>query len=281
MRQLNHRARVRVALRHAASITVAVAFLLPLFWMLAGSLRLPGLPPARTVEWLPQPLVPGNYARIFGMLPLGHYAFNSLLVTSIAVPMTVLVASWAGFAMAQLSARLRGRLVVLSIGLMIVPMSALFLPRYVMFTWAGIVDSHAALVAPAVMGSSPLFVLLFYWTFRRVPGEIVESARLDGASALRIWGAIAMPMARPTIVTVGVLAFLFYWSDFVSPLLYLKSEALYTLPVGLRQLQQLDRSNWPLLMAGAVVMTAPSVLAFVAVQRFFLRTRKLIGMGGR
>lgn len=276
-----HRADVRRALGHAASIAVALAFLLPLFWMVAGSLRMPGLPPARTIEWLPDPLSPGNYARIFEILPLGHYAFNSLLVTSIGVPLTVLVASWAGFAMAQLPARSRGRLVVASIGLMMVPISALFLTRYVLFTWAGLVDSHAALIAPAVMGTSPLFVLLFYWTFRRVPAEIFESARLDGASALRTWGLIAMPLTVPTTVTVGVLAFLFYWSDFVSPLLYLKSEALYTLPVGLRQLQQLDPANWPLVMAGAVVMTAPSVLAFLAVQRFFHRTTQLIGTHGR
>lgn len=275
------RGRIRLAVRQAVLVAVALVFLLPLFWMLAGSLRLPGLPPERTIEWLPQPLSPSNYVRIFEILPLGDYAFNSLLVTGIAVPTTVLVASWAGFAMSQLPARSRGRLVLISIGLMLVPLSALFLTRYVLFTWAGLIDSLAALIAPALMGSSPLFVLLFYWTFRRIPGELFESARLEGASPLRAWGVVAMPLAVPTVVTVGALAFLFYWSDIVSPLLYLKSEELSTLPLGVRQLQQLDPANWPLVMAGAIVMTAPSVVAFLGVQRFFLRTTKLIGTHGR
>ena len=272
---------VRPAVRQAVLIAVAFAFLLPLLWMVSGSLRLPGLPPGRTIEWLPQPLSPANYGRIFELLPLGRYAVNSLVVTAIGVPLTVLVASWAGLAMALLPARQRGPLVIASIGLLMVPISALFLTRYLLFTWFGVVDSLAALIAPAIMGSSPLFVLLFYWTFRRVPVDVFDSARLDGAGTLRIWGAIALPLAGPTIATVGVLAFLFYWSDVISPLLYLKSEALYTLPVGLRQLQQLDPANWPLVLAGAVVITAPSVLAFLAVQRFFLRTTILIGSRGR
>ena len=99
------------------------------------------------------------------------------------------------------------------------------------------------------MGSSPLFVLLFYWTFRRVPSQLFEAARLDGAGILVIWAWIAMPLARPTTITVAVLAFMFYWSDFVSPLLYLKSESRYTLPVGLRVCSRwtrpTGRCSWP------------------------------------
>ena len=89
-------------------------------------------------------------------------------------------------------------------------------------------------------------MLLFYWIFRRIPHELFESARLDGAGLLSIWSRIAMPLAKPTIMTVAVLTFTDYWSDFMNPLLYLKSESRYTLPIGLRVLQQLDQTNWPL-----------------------------------
>jgi multiple sugar transport system permease protein len=120
-----------------------------------------------------------------------------------------------------------------------------------------------------LMGSSPLFVLLYYWTFRRIPKAMYEVARLYGATLLQVWARIAMPMAWPTTVAVAVLSFVLYWSDFISPLLYLKSESRYTLPVGLQTLQQLDATNWPLLMAGVAIMTAPVFLLFLMVQRYF------------
>jgi multiple sugar transport system permease protein len=154
----------------------------------------------------------------------------------------------------------------------------LWLTRYVIFQWVGLIDSFAALIAPAIMGSSPLFVLLFYWTFRRIPSELFETARLEGAGAFTVWRRIAMPLAVPTVVAVSILAFLLYWSDFVSPLLYLKSQDLYTLPVGLRQLQQLDRTNWPLLMAGSVLLAIPAVAVFSVAQRWFLRENRLTGL---
>lgn len=256
--------------RTVLSIGAAVIFMLPLIWLIMASLRQPGLPAPRSIEWLPNPIVPGNYARIFEILPLGRYALNSLIIVALAVPITIVTASWAAFAIAQLTGRAQRRLIVLSIGLLMIPLSALWLPRYVMFAWLGWINSYAALIAPAFMGTSPLFVLLFYWTFRRVPRELFESARLDGTSIIEVWWRIALPLAAPTVAAVSLLTLLIYWSDFVSPLLYLKSQSLYTLPVGLRQLQQLDRSNWPLLMAGAALVTAPAVLAFLAVQRYFL-----------
>ncbi len=258
------------SLRYAIAIGAAVLFTLPLIWLIAASLRQPGLPPPRSVEWLPDPIVPSNYARIFELLPFGRYTLNSLIVAGLAVPITLLTASWAGFAIAQLSNRAQRRWLVISIGLLMIPFSALWLTRYVLFSWIGWINSYAALLAPAIMGSSPLFVLLFYWSFRRLPRELFEAARLDGGNAWQVWWRVALPLAAPTAAAVGLLTFLMYWSDFVSPLLYLKSQSLYTLPVGLQQLQQLDRTNWPLLMAGAVIVTAPAVIAFLIAQRYFL-----------
>jgi multiple sugar transport system permease protein len=253
----------------ATGLAAAVLFVLPLAWMVSASLRQPSLPPPRTIEWLPDPIAWSNYARIFELLPLGTFIGNSLLVVALAVPLTLLTASWAGLAMAQLPDPARRRLVVLAILLMMVPVAALWLTRYVIFSHLGLIDSLWALVAPAIMGSSPLFVLLYYWTFRRVPSQLFEAARMDGAGILVIWAWIAMPIARPTTITVAVLAFIFYWSDFVGPLLYLKSESRYTLPVGVQSLQQMDKNNWPLLMAAAATMTAPVVALFLVAQRHF------------
>lgn len=265
------RSTLGTVLHHLLSMAVAAVFLLPLLWVVAASLRQPGLPPARTIEWIPDPVSIGNYAEMFQLLPFGRYLLNSLIVVGIAVPLTLVTASMAGFAIAQLEAPIRRRLLVFAVALLMVPISALWLTRYLLFRQVGLVDDLGALIAPALMGSSPLFVLLFYWAFRRVPVEVYETARIEGAGAFTVWQRIAMPLAIPTIVAVSILAFLLYWSDFISPTLYLKSPESYTLPVGVRQLQQLDRTNWPLLMAASVLLAAPTVLVFAIIQRHFLR----------
>jgi len=262
---------------HVLPLLVAAVFLLPLLWMITASLREPGLPPPRTVEWLPTSPSPDNYGAVFELLPFGRYMFNSLAVVGLAVPLTIITASMAGFAMALLERRSRSALVVLSVALLLVPITALWLTRFLLFSWVGLTDSLLALLVPALTGSSPLFVLLYYWTFRRMSAAIFEMAHLDGAGVFTVWRRIALPNALPTGVAVAVLTFILYWSDFISPLLYLRSQDLYTLPLGLRQLQQLDPTDWPLLMAGAVMLTVPAVLFFLVVQHLFLGDRGLSG----
>jgi multiple sugar transport system permease protein len=261
--------------QHLVSIGVAAVFVLPLVWVVSASLRQPGLPPPEGIEWIPDPISLEAYQRLTQLLPFGRYLLNSLLVVAVAIPVTLLVASWAGFAIAQLRGTHRRRLVALAVGLLLVPASALWLTRYLVFRQLGVLDSLLALIAPAFMGSSPLFVLLFYWAFRRLPPELVETARLEGAGPLTAWRRVAMPLALPTVVVVVLLTFLLSWSDFLGPQLYLRSQDLYTLPVGLRQLQTLDRTNWPVLMAGSVVLAIPAVVVFAVVQRWFLRAHVL------
>jgi multiple sugar transport system permease protein len=245
--------------------------------MVTASLREPGLPPPRTVEWLPTSPSPANFGAVFELLPFGRYLLNSLAVVAVAVPLTIITASMAGFAMALLERRSRVALVVLSVALLLVPVTALWLTRFLLFSWVGLTDTLLALVAPALAGSSPLFVLIYYWTFRRISVEVFETAQLDGAGPLSVWRRIALPDAWPSTVAVAVLTFILYWSDFISPLLYLRDQDLYTLPLGLRQLQQLDPTDWPLLMAGAVMLTLPAILFFLLVQHLFLGERGLRG----
>lgn len=263
------------------SMMVAVFFLLPLLWMLGASVRKVGLPPPNQLEWVPNPIDVSNYARIFEMLPLGSYTLNSLKVVLVAVPLTIITASMAGFAMSQIAPRPRAWLIVASLVALMVPVTALWLTRFLVYKWIGVLDSLWALILPAFMGTSPLFVLLFYWTFSRIPQEMYESARLDGAGAFRVWGQIAMPLSRASIVAVGVLAFVFYWSNFIDPLLYLNQQENYTLPIGLQSLQQMQPTNFPLLIAGAVVITVPVIVMFMFAQRYFLQETRGAGWLGR
>jgi multiple sugar transport system permease protein len=257
--------------RHVPAASVALVFLLPLVLMVTGSLRQTNQPPPRTIELLPSPLAPENYPDAFELVDLPRYLFNSALVAAIVVPLSVLFASWAGFAMSRLPPRLRTALVVVSLVALMVPLTALLVPRFVLFSTLGLTDTYWPLIAPSLIGLSPFYVLLFYWGFRRLPEDLIDASRLEGLSPLAIWRRVAMPLVRPVTVAVAVLAFVFTWSNFLDPLVYLFDERKFTLPLGLRSLASLDRQNFPLLLAGAVTATAPVVLAFLYVQRFLLR----------
>lgn len=253
---------------HGLALSMAFLFVAPLYWVLVNSLRPVGLPPPRTLEWFPEPVAWSNYHEIFQIVPLGRQIGNSLLVSSIGAALTLLTASWAGFAMAQLPAGVRRWLVGFALVLLMIPSTVVWLPRYLLFTALGVIDTYVALFAPALMGTKSLYALVFYWTFRRMATELFESARLDGANALTIWGRIALPMALPSAVAILLLAFAHYWSDFFDPLLFLKSEKLYTLAIGLRMLQQMDITNWSLMLAAVVVMSLPVILAYLLLQHF-------------
>jgi len=263
--------------RQVAAVAISLAFLLPLLFMVTGSLRRPGLPPPRTPELLPRDPSLDAYRQAFDLVDLARYTLNSLLVAALVVPLSVLVASWAGFAMTRLPERHARALVAASLVALMVPLTALLVPRFTIFRALGLTDSYWPLVAPALVGFSPFYVLLFYWSFRRLPPELLDAARLEGLSPFRTWRRVAMPLVRPVTTAVALLVFVFSWGNFLDPLVYLFDERLFTLPLGLRSLAQLDRHNFPLLLAGSVVATLPVVAAFLYLQRFFLHEGVRVG----
>jgi multiple sugar transport system permease protein len=252
-------------------LVVAALFVTPLFWMVSASLRPVGLPPPTHFELWPPETTFANYAAIFELLPFGRFALRSITVVVLAVPLTLLTASWAGFALSQLPHRLRDVLVVLSVASLLFPLMSLWLTRFLVYKALGLLDTLAVLIVPSLVGTSPFYVLILYWAFRRVPADRFEAARMDGCGALQVWWHVALPHARPALTAVGVLAGLQYWSDFIQPMLYINNQSYYTLPVALGLLQQLHASRWPILMAGVVMVTVPALLAFAAAQRAVLQ----------
>jgi multiple sugar transport system permease protein len=267
--------------RQPAAIAVAVLFCLPLWFMVSGSLREPGSAQPRAPELVPRPLSLESYDQAFELVDLARMAFNSLAVALLTVPPAVLVASWAGFGIYLLAGRARTALVGLSLVALMVPVTALLVPRFAIFRALGLTDTWVPLIAPALLGFSPFYVLLFYWSFRRLPPELFEAARLEGMEPLAMWRRVAMPLVRPVTVAVALLVFIASWGNFLDPLIYLFDSDLYTLPLGLRSLEVLGRTNYPTLLAAAVVATLPVVVAFMVAQRYFLHEDRGAGWLGR
>lgn len=267
--------------RTLGALAALVLFAAPLVLMLSGSLREPGLPPPRTPELVPDPVVLSNYERAVDLVDLGRATVNSLLVAAVAVPLSVLVASWAGFALVRLPRSAARALVAASLVAMMVPLTALLVPRFAIFRTLGLTDTLVPLMAPALVAMTPFYVLVYAFAFRRLPPDLWDACRLEGLTPLRTWRRVAMPLVRPVTAAVAALAFVLSWSNFLDPLVYVYDRDLFTVPLALKSLAQLDPTNYPLLLAGAVIATVPVVLVFLFAQRWFLHDYRGAGWLGR
>jgi multiple sugar transport system permease protein len=267
--------------RPAAGVLVSAAFVSPLVFLMLGSLRAPGLAPPAGIELVPADPTLASFERVSDLIPLERQLLNSIVVAAVAVPLTIVTASWAGFAMTLLSPRARRIAVAASLVVLMLPLAALWVPRFVLFRELGLIDTYVPLVAPALMGTTPFYVLLYYWSFRRIPRDLIDAARLEGLRPFAVWRRVAAPLVRPTTFAVGALAFVFYWGNFVDPLLYLNTPDRFTLPLGLSALRGLGPTDLPVLLAGSLLATVPAVLAFALVQRRFLHGTRAAGWLGR
>lgn len=192
---------------------------------------------------------------------LGRGLWNSLLVVAVFVPLSVVVSSMAGFSIIRMEERRRIRWIGISVIAFLVPLTLVMLGRLLVFRTMHITGTLLPLMVPALLGGSPLFVLLYGWAFGRIPSALFDVAEVEGASGFQLWFRVAMPSVWPATIAVAILSFFLSWSDFVAPLLYLADPRTFTLPLSLRILSGVDVSNIPLMLAGAVIATVPVVLA--------------------
>jgi multiple sugar transport system permease protein len=250
---------------------VAIFFLLPVAWFIGAALHPPGLPLPTTLKILPIPSTFENFYRLYEYFPLARLGFNSLWISLAGVFITLMTASLFALGITLLPKRSGQHWIILLLAVMMVPEFALWLPRFFLYKTLGLIDSPMALIAPALIGTNPFFILMYYRAFRCIPRQIYEVAQIDGAGILQLWLFIALPIAFPTTLGVGLLSFVLYWGDFTSPMLYLNSDRFITLPLALQTLQQLSRSDWSLLMAGVVTVTSIPVLLFILLMPYFNR----------
>ena len=259
----------RWLVRHLLPAAAALAFALPVLLLLLGSLRPLGAPPPTGVEVVPPGASLQAFALLDDLLPVRTFARNSALVAVVAVPLTVAVAALAGFGIRLLTARLRRVVVLLSVLVLLIPASALWTTRFQVYAALGLTGSVLPLIAPALLGTTPFFVLVYAWAFHGIADSQLEAARLAGESWPRVLRHVALPQVRPATVAVAVLAFTFHWGNVVDALLYLRDIDDFTLARGLETLTLLQPTEFPLLLAGAVVFTLPSVVVFLLAHRLF------------
>ncbi len=244
--------------------------LMPTAWMfsaafssLAQVLRFPP-------DLLPNPWVWTNFYEGFTFLPFGRYFMNSLQISIIRVIGQVFSASLAGYAFARLRAPGRNFLFVIVLSTMMLPYTVIMIPQFVIFKELGWINTYKPLTIP-FFGGGAFFIFLFRQFFRTIPEDIFEAARLDGCTYFGIYWRILMPLSVPIVATSAILIFQNSWQDMLGPLIYLNSNKLYTIPLGLATFRSsFGSSPWNLIMAVSIGAAIPPVLLFFFGQRYLL-----------
>jgi len=249
-------------------IITSLVMLVPFYWMLATSLKLEQFVYATPPQWWPEPLTFANYIEVFTKIHFERYFFNSLFVAIAITLGHAFFDTIAGYAFAKL--RFPGRdqiFFLLLLGLM-VPFQVNLIPLYRMMSDLHWIDTYAALIVPSLTSIFGVFLMRQY--LRAIPDELLDAARIDGCDEFGVFWRIALPLALPGLATLIIFTFMDAWNGFLWPRLVTNSDAMFTLPVGLAQLQLKNTSNWTQIMAGTTLTALPMIVVFLLMQKQFI-----------
>jgi ABC-type glycerol-3-phosphate transport system permease component len=264
----------RRVLLYATLIVTAVVMIGPFYWMLATSLKPPADVFASPPKWIPSPWTLENYRFVFDNLSFARYFLNSVLVTGSIVALNVVFDTSAAYAFAKLRFPGRNVLFFLLLVTLMVPFQVNLIPLFrIMVALHDFnphlgIDTYSALILPSMIQVFGIFLMRQF--LQSIPDEVLESARVDGASEYRILRSIVFPIAAPGMATLAIFIFLGAWNDFLWPLIVINSADHRTLPLGLALLQQRNTINWGNTMAGTALTAGPMILVFLILQRRFI-----------
>ncbi len=219
---------------------------------------------------LPQSLAPGNFAEVISGQNMGRSFMNSAIVTLVSVPLTLFLASLAGYAVARIrgfwSAAIFGFLVL---G-MAIPAQANMVPLYVLFGRLGLLDNLVGLILANVVSTLPIAVFILGGFMRTLPRELYEASSIDGTGPWKTYSSIVMPLSTPSLAAAGIFLFVIHWNELLYPLLFVRSPENRTLPLALLSFQGEFQTNYPLLFSGVILASLPVVLAYIFLQRYFV-----------
>lgn len=208
------------------------------------------------------------YRTLFATLPMARIIVNSIAVAVVSTILQLLTGAMAGYGFARLEFRGKNMVFALYLATMMIPLQVLVVPLFILFRDLHLHDTYFALVAPTVASAFGAFLLR--QAIQAVPRELDEAATIDGAGHLRIFAQIILPLIKPSLATVGILAFMSVWNSFLWPLVVIRSPELQTLPLGLATLHGQFTTQWDVVMAGSVVSIIPITIVYLAAQRHII-----------
>lgn len=279
-RRRTTRSRGRTFLRYLLLVVLALVFVSPLVFMLVTSFKTrveaAGVPPT----WIPKDPTTQAYTSILGSAgtPVLRWFANSMVAAAANSALVVATAAMAAYPLARMRFRGRGVVFGLIVATLFVPPVILIIPNYLIVGDLKWLDTLAAVIVPTAASAFGVFFLRQF--FLSLPLELEEAARLDGANLFQIFTRVVLPLSKPALVTLAVLAFLTNWNDFLWPVYVLFSPESQTLPAGLSTLQSANNVRYDLLMAGAVIASLPVLVLYCFAQRFIIEGVSRSGLKG-
>lgn len=262
--------------RWAVNILLVLVFFFPFFWMVSSSLKTLG----ETMQF-PPTLLPtepqwSNYDGAISSIPFGKYLLNSVIVTLAVLALQTVTVVPAAYAFSQYRFRGRGLLFGVTLVTMMVPAQLVFLPLFVLFAKMQMINTYWSLILPFATSAFNIFMLR--QTFNQMPVELIEAARLDGASEFKIIVRLFLPMAKATLVTCALLTFISTWNDYFWPLVLTTNDAVRTLPVGVASMRASESGiNYHLLMAANVLLCLPIMVVYLFANKHIIKAFSYIG----
>jgi len=249
-------------------VASSILMVVPFYWSLSSSLKLEQFVFASPPQWWPTPLTLQNYVSVFTKIHFQTYFLNSVFVALVTTLAHVFFDTLAAYAFAKLTFPGRDPLFfVMLLGLM-VPFQVNLIPLYRIMATLGWTNTYLALIVPNLTSIFGIFLMRQY--LLTIPNDLLDAARIDGCGEFGVFRRVVLPLAVPGIATLVILTFMSTWNDFLWPRIVISSEELYTLPVGLAQLQMKNTSNEAQIMAGTVLTALPMILVFLFMQRRFI-----------
>ena len=255
--------------------------MVPFFWMISTSLKAQGNLYLYPPQWIPDPIRWANFQEVWDTVPFAMFIRNTAVIVTLVMIGTLLSCSFSAYGFARLRAPGRDIIFMIVLATMMLPSAVTLVPTYIAFNKLGWINSILPLVVPAFFGA-PFFIFLLRQFYLSIPKELEESGRIDGASSFRIWWDLMLPLTKPALATVAVFTFFATYNDFFGPLIYLNDESKQTIAVGLSYFTG-SRNVGPqmhLLMAMTLMATIPSLIVFIAAQKYFVQSIVTTGLKG-
>ncbi|MDB4270641.1 carbohydrate ABC transporter permease [bacterium] len=267
---------MKKALIYICLIVMAITFLYPFFWMIMASLTPEKL--IGSLTFIPDSFTFDNYLAMFGKIPIGRALLNSMFVSSVITLGVILIGAMVGYSLAKTRFKGRNFIFYLIIFTMTLPFQITLIPNYITIVKLGWVDQYTALIIPFLVNN--FAILMFRQSFMSVPQALIDAARIDGCSEMRIIFQVLFPSIIPTIVTVGILTFMTTWNEVLWPLIVVRDEMVMTMPqlvtlfsVGGRADAQLGVK-----LASAVLLALPIMIAYSFFQKYFIQSMASSGI---
>jgi multiple sugar transport system permease protein len=255
---------------HVLLIIITVMMILPVYWTFSTSVKPLDEVYAYPPTWVPSVFQWQNYVKAWNSAPFARYTLNSILVTTVIMFSQLFLASLAAYVFSRLRFPGRDLIFILFLATMMVPIQVVVVPTFLIFTVLGWFDTYWALIVPFLANAFGTF--LIRQSFLAIPGELVDAARIDGASHWRIIWNLLIPNSKPAYISFALLTFTWRWNDFFWPLIMTNSTKMRTLPVGLVFLRTTEGAvEWNVVMAAATFVIVPVIILFIVMQRFFVK----------